>query len=54
MADRSAIEQDKDDFESLDLLKIDFLTLGMPSAFAKTLPGIIKRDSPATNEKVQP
>jgi error-prone DNA polymerase len=37
MADRSVIEWDKDDLESLGLLKIDVLALGMLSAIRRTL-----------------
>jgi error-prone DNA polymerase len=37
MADRSVIEWDKDDLESLRLLKIDVLALGMLSAIRRTL-----------------
>ncbi|SAL80851.1 DNA polymerase [Caballeronia telluris] len=37
MADRSAIQWDKDDLEALGLLKIDVLALGMLSAIRRTL-----------------
>ena len=37
MADRSVIEWDKDDLESLGLLKVDVLALGMLSAIRRTL-----------------
>ncbi|KWU26347.1 error-prone DNA polymerase [Burkholderia cenocepacia] len=37
MADRSAIQWDKDDLEALGLLKIDILALGMLSAIRRTL-----------------
>ncbi|MGF7136549.1 DNA-directed DNA polymerase III PolC [Paraburkholderia sp. EB58] len=37
MADRSVIQWDKDDLESLGLLKIDVLALGMLSAIRRTL-----------------
>ncbi|MFM0126729.1 error-prone DNA polymerase [Paraburkholderia sediminicola] len=37
MSDRSVIEWDKDDLESLGLLKIDVLALGMLSAIRRTL-----------------
>jgi error-prone DNA polymerase len=37
MADRSVIQWDKDDLESLSLLKIDVLALGMLSAIRRTL-----------------
>ena len=37
MVDRSVIQWDKDDLESLGLLKIDVLALGMLSAIRRTL-----------------
>ncbi|MDE1184281.1 error-prone DNA polymerase [Paraburkholderia sp.] len=43
MADRSVIEWDKDDLESLGLLKIDVLALGMLSAIRRTLDLVSER-----------
>ncbi|HEY2604473.1 error-prone DNA polymerase [Paraburkholderia sp. RL18-103-BIB-C] len=43
MADRSVIEWDKDDLESLGLLKIDVLALGMLSAIRRTLDIVSER-----------
>jgi error-prone DNA polymerase len=43
MADRSVIEWDKDDLESLGLLKIDVLALGMLSAIRRMLDLVSKR-----------
>ena len=59
MADRSVIEWDKDDLESLGLLKIDVLALGMLSAIRRTLDLVSERrgerfemqDVPAEDEK---
>ncbi|MGA7777494.1 MAG: error-prone DNA polymerase [Paraburkholderia sp.] len=59
MADRSVIEWDKDDLESLGLLKIDVLALGMLSAIRRTLDLVYERrgerfdmqDIPAEDEK---
>lgn len=43
MADRSVIQWDKDDLESLGLLKVDVLALGMLTAIRKTLE-LVSRD----------
>ncbi|MEM5385425.1 error-prone DNA polymerase [Paraburkholderia phymatum] len=43
MADRSVIEWDKDDLESLGLLKVDVLALGMLSAIRRTLDLVSER-----------
>jgi error-prone DNA polymerase len=43
MAERSVIEWDKDDLESLGLLKIDVLALGMLSAIRRTLDLVSER-----------
>ena len=43
MADRSVIQWDKDDLESLGLLKIDVLALGMLSAIRRTLDLVSER-----------
>lgn len=59
MADRSVIEWDKDDLESLGLLKIDVLALGMLSAIRRTLDLVYERrgerldmqDIPAEDKK---
>jgi error-prone DNA polymerase len=59
MADRSVIEWDKDDLESLGLLKIDVLALGMLSAIRRTLDLVYERcgerfdmqDIPAEDEE---
>jgi error-prone DNA polymerase len=59
MADRSVIEWDKDDLESLGLLKIDVLALGMLSAIRRTLDLVYERcgerfdmqDIPAEDEQ---
>jgi error-prone DNA polymerase len=59
MADRSVIEWDKDDLESLGLLKIDVLALGMLSAIRRMLDFVSERrgeridmqDIPAEDEK---
>ncbi|HEY7776559.1 MAG TPA: error-prone DNA polymerase, partial [Kineobactrum sp.] len=65
MADRTIIQWDKEDIESLGLLKVDILALGMLSAIRKSLalvhrdhPGIrsladIPRDCPATWRMLQ-
>ncbi|MEX3935998.1 error-prone DNA polymerase [Paraburkholderia phymatum] len=59
MADRSVIEWDKDDLESLGLLKVDVLALGMLSAIRRTLDLVSERrgerfemqDIPPENKK---
>ena len=43
MADRSVIQWDKDDLESLGLLKVDVLALGMLSAIRRTLDLVSER-----------
>lgn len=43
MADRSAIQWDKDDLEALGVLKIDVLALGMLSAIRYRTPSILLR-----------
>ena len=43
MADRSVIQWDKDDLESLGLLKVDVLALGMLSAIRRTLDFVSER-----------
>ncbi|QGG79334.1 DNA polymerase III subunit alpha [Litorivicinus lipolyticus] len=49
MADRTLIQWDKDDIETLGLLKLDVLALGMLSAIRRTLDGIRqwRRQDPA-------
>jgi error-prone DNA polymerase len=43
MADRSVIQWDKDDLESLNLLKVDVLALGMLTAIRRTLDWVSRR-----------
>ncbi|MCA1323632.1 error-prone DNA polymerase [Herbaspirillum sp. alder98] len=66
MAERSVIEWDKDDLESLNLLKVDVLALGMLTALRRTLELVslwrglpqvmsmfdIPRDDPATYDMI--
>lgn len=55
MPDRSVIEWDKDDLESLGLLKVDVLALGMLSALRRTLEMVASlRDKPFALHDIPP